>query len=148
MQAEFIRKHYYFLEDLGIQATVKIRSQDVHVKAFYLPPNIFNSAPLLLLTTDIPENDSLEGDASQLIKRALGLEISSMDLDAADDLLATLDAAESLKDLSPLKSVGLHKLSGDRAGQWAMTVNGPWRICFRFKDGDAYDVEITDYHKG
>ncbi len=34
------------------------------------------------------------------------------------------------------------------SGQWAMTVNGPWRICFRFKDGDAYDVEITNYHKG
>ena len=71
-----------------------------------------------------------------------------LDLDAADDLLAALDAAESIRDLSPLKSVGLHKLSGDRAGQWAMTVNGPWRICFRFKNGDAYDVEITDYHKG
>lgn len=71
-----------------------------------------------------------------------------LDVEAADDLLASLDAAESLQDLSPLKSVGLHKLSGNRAGQWAMTVNGPWRICFRFKDGDAYDVEITDYHKG
>jgi proteic killer suppression protein len=56
----------------------------------------------------------------------------SLDIDAADELLAALDAATSLKDLSPLKSVGLHKLSGDRAGQWAMTVNGPWRICFRF----------------
>jgi len=72
----------------------------------------------------------------------------SLDSDAADELLAMLDAAESLKDLSPLKSVGLHKLSGNRAGQWAMTVNGPWRICVRFKDGDAYDVEITYYHKG
>ena len=71
-----------------------------------------------------------------------------LDVDAADDLLAALDSAETLKDLSPLKSVGLHKLSGSRAGQWAMTVNGPWRICFRFKDDDAYDVEITDYHKG
>ena len=71
-----------------------------------------------------------------------------LDLNAAEDLLAALDAAESLKDLSPLKSVGLHKLSGDRAGQWAMTVNGPWRICFHFKHGDAHDVEITDYHKG
>ena len=71
-----------------------------------------------------------------------------LDSDAADELLAMLDAAESLKDLSPLKSVGLHKLSGNRAGQWAMTINGPWRICFRFKDGDAYDVEITNYHKG
>ena len=71
-----------------------------------------------------------------------------LDVDAADDLLAPLDAAESLKDLSPLISVGLHKLSGNRSGQRAMTVNGPWRICFRFKDGDANDVEITDYHKG
>jgi toxin HigB-1 len=71
-----------------------------------------------------------------------------MDTEAAEDLLAILDAAESLMDISPLKSVGLHKLSGDRTGQWAMTINGPWRICFRFKDGDAYDVEITDYHKG
>ena len=71
-----------------------------------------------------------------------------MDAEAAEDLLAALDAAVSLKDLSPLKSAGLHKLKGDRKGQWAMTVNGPWRICFRFKDGDAYDVAIVDYHKG
>ncbi|MCG7853199.1 MAG: type II toxin-antitoxin system RelE/ParE family toxin [Methanosarcinaceae archaeon] len=72
----------------------------------------------------------------------------SLDINAADELLATLDAATSIKDLSPLKSVGLHKLSGDRAGQWAMTVNGPWRICFRFKNGNAYEVEIIDYHRG
>ena len=68
--------------------------------------------------------------------------------EAAEDLLAALDAAISLKDLSPLKSVGLHKLTGDRKSQWAMTVNGPWRICFRFRDGDAYDVAIINYHKG
>lgn len=71
-----------------------------------------------------------------------------MDAEAAEELLAVLDAAVSLQDLSPLKSVGLHKLKGDRKGQWAMTVNSPWRICFRFKDGDAYDVAIVDYHKG
>jgi proteic killer suppression protein len=71
-----------------------------------------------------------------------------MDIEAAEDLLASLDAATMLKDLSPLKSVGLHKLTGDRSGQWSMTVNGPWRVCFKFKGGDAYDVEITDYHKG
>ena len=71
-----------------------------------------------------------------------------LDVDAADESLAALDAATKLKDLSLLRSVGLHKLSGDRAGQWAMTVNGPWRICFRFKNGNAYDVDITDYHKG
>ena len=71
-----------------------------------------------------------------------------MDVEAAEDMLAVLHAATSLADISPLKSVGLHKLTGDRAGQWAVTVNGPWRICFRFQDGDAHDVEIVDYHRG
>lgn len=71
---------------------------------------------------------------------------SGLDQDAAMDLLAALDAAISLEDLSPLKSVGLHPLKGDRKGQWAMTINGPWRLCFRFKDADAFDVEIVDYH--
>ena len=70
-----------------------------------------------------------------------------MDHDTAQELLAALDAATALKDLSPLKSVGLHKLKGNRKGQWAMTVNGPWRVCFRFRQGDAYDVEIVDYHR-
>lgn len=59
LKAEFIRKHYYFLEDLGVQATVNIHNQDVHIKAFYLAPDVFSSAPLILLTTDIPENDFL-----------------------------------------------------------------------------------------
>jgi proteic killer suppression protein len=71
-----------------------------------------------------------------------------LDCDAAVDLLLALNVAKTLRDLSPLKSVGLHKLKGDRKGQWAMTVNGPWRICFEFHGGDAYDIEITDYHKG
>ena len=71
---------------------------------------------------------------------------SGMDEDAAMDLLAVLNAASSLNDLSPLKSVGLHKLKGARKGQWAMTINGPWRLCFKFEDGDAWDVEIVDYH--
>ena len=59
LETEFIRKHYYFLEDLGVRATVNIHSQDVHIKAFYLPPNVFSSAPIILLSTDIPENDFL-----------------------------------------------------------------------------------------
>ncbi len=73
---------------------------------------------------------------------------SGLDVEAAEELLAVLDAATSLNDLSPLSSVGLHKLTGNRKGQWAMTANGPWRICFEFKKGDAYRVEIVDYHKG
>jgi proteic killer suppression protein len=71
---------------------------------------------------------------------------SGWDEEKASDLLASLDAATSLTDLSPLRSVGLHKLARDRKGRWAMTVNGPWRICFRFEDGNAWDAEIVDYH--
>jgi len=40
----------------------------------------------------------------------------------------------------------LHKLGGDREGQHAIAINDQWRICFRFVEGDAYDVEVTDYH--
>lgn len=71
-----------------------------------------------------------------------------LDFEIAVDLLLALNAAKSLADLSPLKSVGLHKLKGARGRQWAMTVNGRWRICFEFRDGDAFDVEIVDYHRG
>ena len=71
-----------------------------------------------------------------------------LDVDAATDLLLALNVAKSLHDLSPLASVGLHKLKGGRKGQWAMMVNGAWRICFDFRKGDAYEVEIVDYHRG
>ena len=69
-----------------------------------------------------------------------------LDQDIAFRRLGQLNAAPTLDALSPLKSVGLHKLKGNRAGLWAMTINGPWRLVFRFEDGDAYDVEIVDYH--
>ncbi len=71
-----------------------------------------------------------------------------LDFDHAVDLLLALNVAKALSDLSPLRSVGLHKLKRDRKGQWAMTVNQRWRICFEFEKGDAFNVEIVDYHKG
>jgi toxin HigB-1 len=71
-----------------------------------------------------------------------------LDFDAAVDLLLALNVAKALSDLSTLKSVGLHKLKGERKSQWAMTINARWRICFEFRRGDAYEVEIVDYHKG
>jgi proteic killer suppression protein len=75
-------------------------------------------------------------------------QLRGLDFEAATDLLVALNTANTLSDLSPLKSVGLHKLKGDRKAQWAMTVNDRWRICFAFRSGDAFDVEIVDYHKG
>ncbi len=57
-----------------------------------------------------------------------------------------LDAAESLQDVRIPPGNRLEKLSGDREGQHSIRINDQWRICFRWKDGNAYDVEITDYH--
>ena len=74
--------------------------------------------------------------------------LRGVDFEHAIDLLLALNVAKSLNDLSPLRGVGLHKLSRDRKGQWAMTVNERWRICFEFRKGDAYEVEIVDYHSG
>ena len=75
-------------------------------------------------------------------------QLRGLDFETAIDLLLALNVAKALSDLSPLKSVGLHKLKGERKNQWAMTVNERWRICFEFRNGDAYDVEVVDYHKG
>ena len=60
--------------------------------------------------------------------------------------LVILDAAEQLADLRVPPGNRLEKLTGDRVGQHSIRINDQWRICFRWRDGDAYDVEITDYH--
>jgi len=89
-----------------------------------------------------------DGKSLRFFKSDKRSKFGGLDTESAEELLAVLDAATSLKDISPLKSIGLHKLTGNRKGQWAITINGPWRICFRFEDGNAYDVQIIDYHKG
>ncbi|MBU2609912.1 MAG: type II toxin-antitoxin system RelE/ParE family toxin [Chloroflexi bacterium] len=60
--------------------------------------------------------------------------------------LAVLDAAERLDDLHVPPGNRLEKLSGDRAGQYSIRINDQWRICFQWREGNAYEVEITDYH--
>jgi proteic killer suppression protein len=60
--------------------------------------------------------------------------------------LEYIDLATGLQDLKVLLSNRLHELSGDRKGQLSISVNDQWRNCFRFEDGDAFDVELTDYH--
>jgi len=57
-----------------------------------------------------------------------------------------LSVAEQLDDLRVPPGNRLHALEGDRKGQYAISVNDQWRLCFRFEDGDAFDVELTDYH--
>jgi len=60
--------------------------------------------------------------------------------------LVALDAAEALEDLRVPPGNRLEKLKGRRSGQHSIRINDQWRICFTWKDGDATDVEIVDYH--
>jgi proteic killer suppression protein len=60
--------------------------------------------------------------------------------------LEILDAAESLQDLQIPLANRLEKLTGDRKGQYSIRINEQWRICFEWQNGDAYNVEIVDYH--
>ena len=60
--------------------------------------------------------------------------------------LAQLHAAMDIEDLRLPPSNHLESLSGNRAGQWSIRINNQWRVCFRFEDGNAYDVDIVDYH--
>ncbi len=60
--------------------------------------------------------------------------------------LEVLDAAGTLEDLRIPPANRLEKLSGDREGQYSIRINDQWRICFTWREGDAYDVEIVDCH--
>lgn len=60
--------------------------------------------------------------------------------------LEYIDIATCIEDLKVPPGNRLHVLKKDREGKWAISINDQWRICFRFVDSDAYDVEITDYH--
>jgi len=60
--------------------------------------------------------------------------------------LRLLDAAEAVEDLRTPPGNRLEALKGDRKGQYSLRINDQWRICFRWMEGGAYDVEIVDYH--
>ena len=78
---------------------------------------------------DRGDESKLPADLAEKIKRILSL----------------LDVATAPADMD-LPSYGLHKLSGDRAGQHAVSVNGNWRIVFSFEGENAEDVDLVDYH--
>jgi len=60
--------------------------------------------------------------------------------------LVMLHAAADLSDVRVPPGNRLEKLVGDRSGQYSIRINDQWRVCFTWRDGDAYDVEIADYH--
>jgi len=62
--------------------------------------------------------------------------------------LRMLNRAVSLEDLRVPPAKHLEKLKGDRTSQYSIRINDQWRICFRWQDNDAFDVEIVDHHRG
>lgn len=60
--------------------------------------------------------------------------------------LDMLNRAAALKDLKSPPANHLHPLHGKRKGEWAISVNGPWRLCFTYHEGNVYNLELVQYH--
>ena len=74
------------------------------------------------------------------VERFLGIQSAAM------RKLAILNVAGRIEDLKVPPGNRLEALKGKRRGQWSVRINEQWRICFRFEAGDAFDIEIIDYH--
>ncbi len=85
-------------------------------------------------------------ETAKIFQRAFSRKIPSDIQTAAYRKLAYLNSARILDDLRLPPANRLEKLHGDRAGQYSIRINNQWRICFEWHDGDAYNVEIVDYH--
>lgn len=66
----------------------------------------------------------------------------------AREKLDLIHSAQTLEDLRVPPANRLEPLSGNRVGQYSIRVNDQWRVCFRWEEGEAYDVELVDYHAG
>lgn len=86
-----------------------------------------------------------DGEVEQLFNDEVVPVFQAFERQARRKLLL-LHAAGGLEDLRVPPGNRLEALKGDRKGQHSIRINKQWRVCFRWKDGDAYDVEIVDYH--
>jgi proteic killer suppression protein len=75
-----------------------------------------------------------------------GTGVAGVPANVAKRKLLMLDSATELRDVSRCRGNRLERLHGNREGQWSIRINDQYRVCFRWQDGDAFDVEITDYH--
>jgi len=85
-------------------------------------------------------------DTATLFNRERPRRLPVSILGVAQRKLAILDGAEKLDDLRIPPGNRLEKLRGDREGQYSIRINDQWRICFTWSEGEASEVEITDYH--
>jgi proteic killer suppression protein len=89
---------------------------------------------------------SISGSSTRRFVESGKSKFAGLDQELAFQRLSELNAASSLDALGKLNSVGLHKLKGPLNDFWSIDVNGRWRIIFKFRSGDAFEVEITDTH--
>jgi proteic killer suppression protein len=85
-------------------------------------------------------------EAEKIFNRERSRKLPHVIQQAALRKLRMLNRSQTLQDLSVPPSNRLEKLSGDRTGQYSIRINNQWRICFVWQDGDAFEVEIVDYH--
>ncbi len=81
----------------------------------------------------------------RLYERGDRSRISPQLADQTEDILGLLDMAKNPEDMN-LPGYRLHKLRGNLRGYWSITISGNWRIVFRFEDGNAFDIDLIDYH--
>jgi toxin HigB-1 len=62
------------------------------------------------------------------------------------DMLAAIDTANVVEEVALFPGWRLHRLKGNLARHWSLTVSGNWRVVFRFENGDAFDLDLVDYH--
>lgn len=93
------------------------------------------------MITDFHDEDTLNVWIGEFSRR-----LPSQIQDVARRKLRMLHNAQRIEDLRIPPNNRLEALKGKRAGQWSIRINDQWRVCFRFEGGDAFDVEITDYH--
>jgi proteic killer suppression protein len=85
-------------------------------------------------------------DTERLFARQAAPRLPTTIIRVAQRKLAMLDAASQLADLRVPPGNHLEQLTGNRVGQYSIRINDQWRICFQWRDGNAYEVEIVDYH--
>ena len=87
-----------------------------------------------------------DSDTKQVFNREYSKNLPDDLQDRAYQKLVMIDSAVDINDLRTPPGNQLEKLSGSRESQYSVRINDQWRICFQWKDGDAYYVEIVDYH--
>ena len=101
--------------------------------------------PLYVLTCTMIKNFKSK-ETAKIFNRSFSKKLPSQIQKEAYKKLLMLDASSDLEDLKIPPSNRLEKLSGDRKGQFSIRINQKYRICFKYEENQAYDVEIVDYH--